>query len=106
MIAAGGGSIINTASVAGLAGSTLQCAYGAAKAAVIRLTPYIATQCGRKGLRCHAVAPVVIMTPALRDNLPADVIADIRRRNALDLLGAPEDIGWPWSTWPPTNPAT
>jgi NAD(P)-dependent dehydrogenase (short-subunit alcohol dehydrogenase family) len=94
LIANGGGSIINTVSVAGLTGDTLQCAYGAAKAAVIRLTQYIATQYGREGVRCNAVAPGAIMTPALRDNLPADVIADIRSHNALDLIGAPEDIGW------------
>ncbi|QCB49785.1 SDR family oxidoreductase [Rhodococcus sp. PAMC28707] len=94
MIEAGGGSIINTVSVAGLAGDTLQCAYGAAKAAVIRLTQYIATQYGRQGIRCNSVAPGAIMTPALRDNVPADVIADIRHHNALDMIGDPEDIGW------------
>ncbi|GJF11601.1 7-alpha-hydroxysteroid dehydrogenase [Mycolicibacterium cyprinidarum] len=94
MISAGGGSIINTVSIAGLAGDTLQCAYGAAKAAVIRLTQYVATQYGRDGVRCNAVAPGAIMTPALRDNLPADTIADIRHHNALDLIGEPEDIGW------------
>lgn len=94
MIAAGGGSIINTVSIAGLAGDTLQCAYGAAKAAVIRLTQYIATQYGRDGVRCNAVAPGAVMTPALRDNLPQDVIADIRHHNALDAIGEPEDIGW------------
>lgn len=94
MISAGGGSIINTVSVGGLAGDTLQCAYGAAKAAVIRLTQYIATQYGKKGIRCNAVAPGAVMTPALRDNVPADVVADIRRHNALDMIGDPEDIGW------------
>lgn len=94
MIADGGGSIINTVSVAGLAGDTLQCAYGAAKAAVIRLTQYIATQYGRNGVRCNAVAPGAIMTPALENNLPAETIADIRSHNALHLIGAPEDIGW------------
>ncbi|WP_197376103.1 SDR family NAD(P)-dependent oxidoreductase [Mycolicibacterium baixiangningiae] len=94
MIAAGGGSIINTVSVAGLVGDTLQCAYGAAKAAVIRLTQYIATQYGRHGVRCNAIAPGAIMTPALRDNLSADAIADIRSHNALDLIGEPEDIAW------------
>lgn len=94
MIAGGGGSIINTVSVAGLVGDTLQCAYGAAKAAVIRLTQYIATQYGPNKVRCNAVAPGAIMTPALRDNVPADTIADIRSHNALDLIGSPEDIGW------------
>ncbi|MGE2731782.1 SDR family NAD(P)-dependent oxidoreductase [Mycolicibacterium vaccae] len=94
MIADGGGSIINTVSVAGLEGDTLQCAYGAAKAAVIRLTQYIATQYGRNNVRCNAVAPGAIMTPALRDNLSEQMIADIRGHNALDLIGTPEDIGW------------
>lgn len=94
MLAAGGGSIINTVSIGGLAGNTLQCAYGAAKAAVIRLTQYIATQYGKQGIRCNAVAPGAVMTPALRDNVPAEVIDDIQRHNALDMVGDPEDIGW------------
>ena len=94
MIAEGGGSIVNTVSVAGLTGDTLQCAYGAAKAAVIRLTQYIATQYGPKGVRCNAVAPGAVMTPALRGNVSADVIDDIRSHNALDMIGTPEDIGW------------
>ncbi|TQF68347.1 SDR family oxidoreductase [Rhodococcus spelaei] len=94
MIEAGGGSIVNTASVGGLLGDSLQCAYGSAKAAVIRLTQYIATQYGRQGIRCNAVAPGAIMTPALRDNLPADVVAGIQAANALDMLGSAEDIGY------------
>jgi len=94
MIDGGGGSIINTVSVAGLTGDTLQCAYGAAKAAVIRLTQYIAVQYGRKHVRCNSIAPGAIMTPALRDNVSAEVIADIRSHNPLDVIGAPEDIGW------------
>ncbi len=94
MIDAGGGSVINTASVGGLAGDSLQCAYGSSKAAVIRLTQYIATQYGRQGIRCNAVAPGAIMTPALRDNVPADVIAGIQASNALDTMGTPEDIGY------------
>ncbi|MFF9214835.1 SDR family NAD(P)-dependent oxidoreductase, partial [Streptomyces sp. NPDC014791] len=69
-LVAGGGSIINTASIGGLAGDTLQCAYGAAKAAVIRLTQYIATQYGKQGIRCNAVAPGAVMTPVLPRQRP------------------------------------
>src|SRR3546814_19344399 len=65
MNSAGGGSIVNTASVGGLIGDSLQSAYGSAKAAVIRLTQYIAVQYGANGVRCNAVAPGAIMTPAL-----------------------------------------
>src|SRR3546814_13431336 len=55
MNSAGGGSIVNTASVGGLIGDSLQSAYGSAKAAVIRLTQYIAVQYGANGVRCNAV---------------------------------------------------
>lgn len=92
LIAAGGGSIINTASVGGLSGDFLQVAYGTAKAAVIRLTQYAATQYGAQHVRCNAVAPGAVMTPALQDNLPAEAIESIRGHNALPFVGAPEDI--------------
>ena len=47
MIESGGGSIINTASAAGLAGGIVHSAYGASKAAVIALPRFIATNMGR-----------------------------------------------------------
>lgn len=92
MIEAGGGSIINTASVGGLAGDFVQVAYGSAKAAVIRMTEYVATQYGREQIRCNAIAPGAVMTPALADNLPAEEIEGIRTHNALPYLGEPEDV--------------
>lgn len=92
LIAAGGGSIINTASVGGLSGDFLQVAYGTAKAAVIRLTEYVATQYGADRVRCNAVAPGAVMTPSLRNNLPAEAIESIRGHNALPFIGDPDDI--------------
>lgn len=92
MIAAGGGSIINTASIAGIEGDAVQSAYGATKAAVISLTRYIATQYGRDGIRCNAVAPGAVLTPALRDNLPTEVLDTIRRHISLSDIGEPDDI--------------
>ncbi|MGV9601740.1 SDR family NAD(P)-dependent oxidoreductase [Streptosporangium sandarakinum] len=93
MIRAGGGSIINTASVAGLVGDVVQISYGAVKAAVINLTKSIAVQYGPHRVRCNAVAPGAVVTPALLDNLPRDVVDDLKRTNALPYLGSPEDIG-------------
>ncbi|MFF4416505.1 SDR family NAD(P)-dependent oxidoreductase [Streptosporangium sp. NPDC001559] len=93
MIEAGGGSIVNTASVAGLVGDVLQISYGAVKAAVINLTKSIAVQYGPHRVRCNAVAPGAVVTPALLDNLPRNVVDDLRRLNALPYLGTPEDIG-------------
>lgn len=92
LIAAGGGSIINTASVGGLSGDFLQTAYGTAKAAVIRLTQYVATQYGGQRVRCNAIAPGAVLTPALAENLPAESIESIRGHNALPFIGVPEDI--------------
>ncbi|MGC5343044.1 SDR family NAD(P)-dependent oxidoreductase [Streptomyces sp. DT24] len=93
MIRGGGGSIINTASVAGLVGDVLQISYGAVKAAVVNITKSIAVQYGPQNIRCNAVAPGAIMTPALLDNLPDEVIEALKGYNALPYLGAPEDIG-------------
>ncbi len=92
MIESGGGSIINTASVGGLSGDFVQLAYGTAKAAVIRLTQYVATQYGHQHIRCNAIAPGAVMTPALVDNLPAEMIEAIRTHNALPFIGEPEDV--------------
>lgn len=92
IIAAGGGSIINTASVGGLSGDFLQVAYGTAKAAVIRLTEYIATQYGAQNVRCNAVAPGAVMTPALKNNLSPEMVESIRSHNALPFIGEPQDI--------------
>ncbi|MER0240683.1 SDR family NAD(P)-dependent oxidoreductase [Streptomyces sp. HSW2009] len=93
LVRAGGGSIINTASVAALVGDVLQTAYGAVKAAVVSVTKSIAVQYGPQGVRCNSIAPGAVMTPALENNLPPGVIADLKRGNALPYLGAPEDIG-------------
>lgn len=92
LIAAGGGSIVNTASVGGLSGDYVQVAYGTAKAAVIRLTQYVATQYGPQDVRCNAIAPGAVMTPALRDNLSPEAIEAIRSHNSLPFIGEADDI--------------
>lgn len=92
LIEAGGGSIINTASVGGLSGDYVQTGYGTSKAAVIRLSEYVATQYGYARVRSNVVAPGAVMTPSLRDNLPAELIEQIRTHNALPFIGEPDDI--------------
>ena len=68
MRGAGGGVIVNTASVSGLVGTDEKAAvaqegerdaaYGSSKAAIIGLTRYVATMYGHEGIRCNSVAPV------------------------------------------------
>ena len=62
MLETGGGAIVNTASMSGAIGDAGLTAYGAAKAGVINLTRYVATQYGRRNIRCNAVAPGLILT--------------------------------------------
>ncbi|OXL85732.1 oxidoreductase [Paenibacillus sp. SSG-1] len=94
MIEAGGGTIINTASMAGFTGDSIRSAYGASKAAVVNLTRYIATQYGASGIRCNAVAPGLIITPAAKNNIPPQVLDIFAKYNKLPYHGEPDDIGY------------
>ena len=57
MLRAGGGSIVNIASISGLRASTLRVAYGTSKAALIHLTKQQAVELGTVGIRVNVVAP-------------------------------------------------
>ncbi|MGP3924631.1 SDR family NAD(P)-dependent oxidoreductase [Streptomyces sp. 8N616] len=92
MIARGGGSIINTSSVSGLAGDLGNPAYGASKAAVISLTQSTATQYGKQGVRCNAITPGYVSTPAV-DTAVRGAVREVMLRHSLTpRLGTPEDI--------------
>ena len=72
MLAKGGGSIINVASVAGsLKGAPNRFVYGTTKAAVIGLTKAVAADFITKGLRCNAICPGTVESPSLRDRIDA-----------------------------------
>jgi NAD(P)-dependent dehydrogenase (short-subunit alcohol dehydrogenase family) len=57
MVAAGRGSIINIASMAGMIPLSRVVAYSAAKAAVINLTQFLAREWATKGIRVNAISP-------------------------------------------------
>ena len=63
MIKAGGGSIINQSSTAGLIGIAGIVHYSAAKTAVVGLTRQVAVEYGPKKVRCNAICPSTIPTP-------------------------------------------
>src|SRR5262249_37012274 len=96
MRARGGGSIINTSSAAGLRGADGGVAYGVGKAGLIMLTKYVATQHGKEGIRCNAIAPGLILTPALdAANFGSNAFMDtILEHNLAPRLGSPADIAW------------
>lgn len=73
MLANGGGSIINVASVAGsIKGIVNRFVYGATKAAVIGLTKSVAADYVQQGIRCNALCPGTVDTPSLGDRINAN----------------------------------
>jgi NAD(P)-dependent dehydrogenase (short-subunit alcohol dehydrogenase family) len=92
MLERGGGVIVNTASGAGLVAELMRPAYGTSKAAVVGFTRNVATQYGKQGIRCVAIAPGLILTPALEANMPPPALEAMQRHFLTPRLGLPEDV--------------
>ncbi len=93
----GGGSIVNTSSLAAFVGTPALSAYGASKGAVRQFTKTVAMDCARKGyrIRCNSVHPGIIMTPMGQGILPNDKARERALRTIpIGEFGAPEDIAY------------
>lgn len=88
----GGGAIVNTSSNSGLSGDLSRTAYGASKAGINALTQYVATQYGMRGIRCNAVSPGLVMTPAADRNLTGEAREIFRLNHLTERFGVPQDI--------------
>lgn len=91
MVKNGGGSIINTASIAGLVGLRGSAAYCAAKAGVIALTRVAALEYGRYNIRVNAICPGAIDTPMVQ-RIGGVGERAINRVSTLGRIGKPEEI--------------
>jgi meso-butanediol dehydrogenase/(S,S)-butanediol dehydrogenase/diacetyl reductase len=102
MIKAGGGSIINVSSLAGLVAVPGGPAYCATKAGVIHLTKQVAFDYGKDNVRCNVVCPGPVRTKMLEGNFiplakhlstDMDGVFDLVRENVpLRRIADPEDI--------------
>lgn len=91
MAARGSGSIVLTASLAGLRGNARLGLYGITKAALIQLARNLAIEWGPAGVRANAVAPGLIAT-SWADGVMSNAVAAARRLSLTPL----RRIGEPW----------
>jgi NAD(P)-dependent dehydrogenase (short-subunit alcohol dehydrogenase family) len=98
MLAAGGGSIINVASVAGsIKGIANRFVYGTTKAAVIGMTKALAMDHVRQGIRVNAICPGTVDTPSLGDRInafadPEQARKDFIARQPMGRLATADEI--------------
>jgi NAD(P)-dependent dehydrogenase (short-subunit alcohol dehydrogenase family) len=80
LLAAGGGSVVNTASfVAVMGAATSQISYTASKGGVLAMTRELGVQFARQGVRVNALCPGPVDTPLLRELFAADPERAARR---------------------------
>jgi NAD(P)-dependent dehydrogenase (short-subunit alcohol dehydrogenase family) len=92
MLKVGGGAIVMTASGSGLKGDISNIAYGCSKAAVMSMSRYVATQFGKKGIRCNSINPGLIRTEGGKKNVYGPMV-DIMSNNTLTpRLGEGSDV--------------
>ncbi len=95
--AAGGGSVINTASTAAVAGSMtlMRVAHTAGKGAVLALTRQLAAEGAPYAIRANSISPGMILSPATADVIfgdPKHPLHSIREHIPLGRIGTPEDV--------------
>lgn len=83
-----GASMVNIASSAAYMGG----AYGTSKLAVIGMTMTLAREFGPDGIRVNAIAPGVILTDTIRDEMAPETLARIKGMQFSPLEGAEQDI--------------
>jgi NAD(P)-dependent dehydrogenase (short-subunit alcohol dehydrogenase family) len=91
MLAQGGGSIVNTASILGLVGSAMASSYVAAKHGVVGLTKATALEYAKDNIRVNCVNPGYIKTP-MTDPFMAERYDALMSKVAMNRLGVAEEI--------------
>lgn len=89
---AGGGAIVNMASILGSVGFANSAAYVASKHALLGLTKTAAMEYAQKGIRINSVGPAFIQTPLLTDNLSPEMLKGLAGLHPMGRIGTPEEV--------------
>ena len=92
MLKAGGGAIVNIASILGQVGFEGAGAYVAAKHGLVGLTKNAALEYSSAGIRTNAIGPAFIQTPLLTNNLSDEQLGMIKTLHPIGRLGQPEEV--------------
>jgi NAD(P)-dependent dehydrogenase (short-subunit alcohol dehydrogenase family) len=98
MLRQGGGSIVNCASVTGLAGIRGMPAYSASKHGILGITKVAALDYAQQGIRINAVCPGTIHTPAVdefmanKPEIAVQFLAEMTAAEPIGRLGTPDEI--------------
>lgn len=95
MVAAGGGSIVNIASIAGVTALRNRAAYMSSKWGLVGLSQSLAIDYARAGIRSNCVCPGYVRTPLTHDyleQLPKAELSQLQRAHPLGRFGTPADI--------------
>jgi 3-oxoacyl-[acyl-carrier protein] reductase len=89
---AGGGKIVNMASMGGKLGAPGQAHYCASKAAVIELTRVAAMELGPLGITVNCICPGYVLTEMGAATRTAEMVATWTAKSPLGRLGTPQDV--------------
>jgi NAD(P)-dependent dehydrogenase (short-subunit alcohol dehydrogenase family) len=92
MLEAGDGSIVNLSSTMATQGDAFATGYACTKGAIQTLTRFLATQYSERGVRCNAVAPGLVKTPALEQGMSADLQAIFVESHLVGHLADPVEV--------------
>ncbi|MCB1842197.1 MAG: SDR family oxidoreductase [Halioglobus sp.] len=92
MLARESGAIVLTSSDASAIGEPERPAYAASKAAVNSLCRHVASQWGRKGIRCNTISPGFVLTEQLDANMPQELKDWMLKGARSTRHGQPQDI--------------
>lgn len=89
---AGGGSVVNVASILGSVGFAGSAPYVSAKHGVLGATKNASLEHAAAGVRVNSVGPGFILTPLVSNALDEDTLKQLESQHAMNRLGTPEEV--------------